>query len=150
MLGLSPIGALPLAQGAIITAPQLVLAATEAKDVASFTTSDFNLYLAATEAKDTAASTVFVFAVADLNVTEQSDIATFNVSNLNAALNATEATDTAVFSLSIRSTLSMAAVETPDGYSQKAYILWLTPDQPDDPSIWVPKNDPAPYLTTVI
>lgn len=106
--------------------------------------------LAATDAPDTASINIGIYCYIYLQSTEAPDTAAFNVSNLNAALNATEATDTAAFSLSIRSTLSMAAVETPDGYSQNAYILWLTPDQPDDPTIWVPKNDPTPYLTTVI
>ena len=89
-------------------------------------------------------------------------------------LNATEAQDTASFSALITAALSLAATEAPDNYAQNAYVLWLTPTQPDDPtiwvandlpndpsiwvaqdnpndpSIWVPKNDPAPYNNTII
>lgn len=126
------------------------LAATEAKDVASFVAWNTNAVLAATDAPDTAAAAIDLFGFFYVKATDAVDTASFNISNYNLALIATEASDTAVFNASISSTLSMAAIETPDSYAQNAYILWLTPTQPDDPTIWVPKNDPAPYLTTVI
>lgn len=106
--------------------------------------------LAATDAPDTAAIEINNYSYLYLQTTDAVDTAAFNISNYNLILTATEATDTAVFNASISSTLSMAATETPDSYAQNAYILWLTPTQPDDPTIWVPKNDPTPYLTTVI
>lgn len=126
------------------------ISATDAKDVASFTASNFNIALAATDAPDTVAVSLNLYAFVYLLTSEMPDTAAFDISVLNIALDATEATDTATFDLSISSIISMAAVETPDNYSQNAYILWLTPDQPDGPTIWVPNNDPTPYLTTVI
>lgn len=147
-----PLASSPLAASdiEIQAGTRIRIAATDARDTASFVAWNTNVVLAATDAPDTAAIAAEVRAGAYLDATEASDTASFNASNYNLALIATEATDTAVFNASISSTLSMAATEAPDSYSQKAYILWLTPDQPDDPSIWVPKNDPTPYLTTVI
>jgi len=146
-----PLGASPVAASLLAaSANSFILAGTEAQDTAAFAAYGFAVNLAATEAPDTAAAAVEVVGYCYLFQNELPDTATFNLSNYNLALDATEAPDTAVFNTSISSTLSMAATETPDSYAQKAYILWLEPDQPDDPTIWVPKNDPAPYLTTVI
>ena len=147
-----PLGSSPLAASniEIQAGTRIRIAATDARDTASFVAWNTNVVLAATDAPDTAAAAIDLFGFFYIKATDAVDTASFNISNYNLALIATEASDTAVFNASISSTLSMAATETPDSYSQKAYILWLTPDQPDDPTIWVPKNDPTPYLTTVI
>lgn len=151
MLGFAPLAGAPLASAGDTNTRTIILAATEAKDVAAFLMDgSAALYLAATEATDVASISVIGVTLADLAATEASDIAAFIVNNTDLNLSATEAEDIASMLVGVSGTLSMAAIEAPDGYSQNAYILWLTPDQPDDPSIWVPKNDPAPYLTTVI
>ena len=85
-----------------------------------------------------------------LQATEATDTASFTANNQNIYFSLTESPDIAAFNIAMTGTMAMAATEAPDSYSQNAYILWLTPTQPDDPSIWVPKNDPTPYLTTVI
>lgn len=129
----------------------LYLAATEAQDTASFGVIASNgMVLAATEAADSVAINIGIIANAYLYGTEALDTAAFAVNNQNIYFNVTEAPDIAVFNIAMTGTMAMAATETPDSYAQNAYILWLTPTQPDDPTIWVPKNDPAPYLTTVI
>lgn len=127
------------------------LAATETQDTASFAAIASNgMVLAATEAADTVAINIGIVAGAYLYATEAPDVAAFTANNQNIYFNLTEAPDVAAFNIAMTGTMAMAATETPDSYSQNAYILWLTPTQPDDPTIWVPKNDPAPYLTTVI
>lgn len=127
------------------------LAATEAKDTASFAgIVSTGMVLAATEAADSVAINIDIVAGAYLYATEALDTAAFAVNNQNIYFNLTETPDVAAFNIAMTGTMAMAATETPDSYSQNAYILWLTPTQPDDPTIWVPKNDPAPYLTTVI
>jgi len=127
------------------------LAATEAQDTASFAgIVSTGLILAATEAPDVVALNALIVAGAYLNTTEALDTASFALNNQNIYFNVTEAPDVAAFAINMSGTMAMAVTETPDSYAQKAYILWLEPDQPDDPTIWVPKNDPAPYLTTVI
>ena len=127
------------------------LAATEAQDTASFTAIASNgMVLAATEAPDVVAVNGEMISAAYLFVTEAPDTVAFAVNNQNIYFDLTEAPDVPAFAINMSGTMAMAATETPDSYAQKAYILWLEPDQPDDPTIWVPKNDPAPYLTTVI
>ena len=128
----------------------VALLATENPDVAAFAANNQNVYFAVTEAPDVAACVTELGAFVYLEATEAPDTAAIVVWNTNVELAATEAPDIAAFVASMTGTVSMAAIETPDGYSQNAYILWLTPTQPDDPTIWVPKNDPTPYLTTVI
>lgn len=150
MLGLSPIAAVPLASAGTggIT---VILSATEAKDIASFIADGgYAVYLAAVEATDTAAINADVVAGVYIYATDSQDTAAFVIENINIDLAATEAQDIASLDAGIYSVIAINAVEAPDSYSQNAYILWLTPTQPDDPTIWVPKNDPAPYLTTVI
>lgn len=170
MLGFSPIAAMPIASGGGVSF-LAALAATEAADVAAFAANNQNVYLNAIEAPDTTAFNFEIRGTASFSVSEAPDVfegyvafasaVYFDVSeapdvasgiiwNTNAELIASEAPDISALVASMTGTVSMAAVETPDGYSQNAYILWLTPTQPDDPTIWVPKNDPTPYLTTVI
>lgn len=148
----TPLGASPVAASdqQFAVGAQVRLAATEAVDTAAFVAWNTNAALAATEAKDTAEMNAINFAIVYLETTEAPDLASFSASNINVSFDLTEAPDVAAFNFAVTATMSMAATETPDSYSQNAYILWLTPDEPDDPSIWVPKNDPAPYLTTVI
>lgn len=193
MLGFSPLAAVPLAAAGIdksllilnateakdVAAVSInivtnaTLAATEARDTASFSTVayDFGAYLSATEAKDAASMAVIAsngvalaateakdtaninvqnFATVYFSVSELPDIASFRISNQFIVLNASEFSDIAALAITMSGSLSISASEAPDTYSQAAYILWLNPSEPDDPSIWVPKNDPAPYLTTVI
>lgn len=150
MLGFAPLAATPLASGAPNVGLLVALLATENPDVAAFSANNQNVYFAVTEAPDVAAFAAEMNGYLYLQTTEQPDTAAFVVWNTNAQLAATEAPDVAAFVASMTGTVSMAAIETPDGYSQNAYILWLTPTQPDDPTIWVPDNDPTPYLTTVI
>ena len=151
MLGFAPLAAAPLASAGDTNTRTIILAATEAKDVAAFfMDGSAALYLAATEAQDTASISLETFSFIALDALEYPDIASFVVQNINIDLVATEASDIAAFAASISGVVALAATEAPDTYSQNAYILWLEPTQPDDPSIWVPKNDPAPYLTTVI
>jgi hypothetical protein len=150
MLGFAPLAATPLGAGAPSAGSLVALLATENPDVAAFVANNQNVYFAVTEATDVAAFEVNSYAFIYLETTEEPDTAAFVVWNTNVELAATEAPDIAAFVASMTGTVSMAAIEAPDGYSQNAYILWLTPTQPDDPTIWVPKNDPAPYLTTVI
>ena len=127
------------------------LAATEAQDTASFAgIVSTGMVLAATEAPDVVAINVDMISGAYLYATEAPDVVAFAVNNQNIYFDLTEAPDVAAFAINMSGTMAMAATETPDSYAQNAYILWLEPDQPDDPTIWVPKNDPAPYLTTVI
>lgn len=127
------------------------LASTEARDTASFGVIASNrMVLAATEAADSLAINASVISYTILQTTEATDVASFTANNQNIYFNLAEAPDIAAFNIAMTGTMSMAATETPDSYNQNAYILWLTPTQPDDPSIWVPKNDPTPYLTTVI
>ena len=150
MLGFTPVAAAPLASAGTggIT---VILSATEAKDIASFIADGgYAVYLAAVEAKDTAAINFDSNAYFYFQPTEALDTAAFVIHNINIELIASEASDTAYLTAVMTGTVSMAAIEALDGYSQNAYILWLEPTQPDDPSIWVPKNDPTPYLTTVI
>lgn len=150
MLGFTPIAAVPLASAGTggIT---VILSATEAKDIASFIADGgYNVYLAAVEAPDTAAINADVYAYCYVEATDAPDTAAFVIQNINIDLTAIEASDIAALTAGVFSVVAMSAVEAPDSYSQNAYILWLTPTQPDDPSIWVPKNDPTPYLTTVI
>jgi len=151
MLGFSPIAGAAIAAGSSANNGTILLAATEAKDTALFNLGiDVYITLAATEALDTAAITADIIAGAYLYATDNPDTAAFVIQNINIELVANEAPDTAYLLATMTGTVAMAATETPDSYAQKAYILWLEPDQPDDPTIWVPKNDPAPYLTTVI
>ena len=150
MLGFAPLAATPLASGAPNAGLWVALLATENPDVAAFAANNQNVYFAVTEAPDVAAFVTELGAFVYLEATEAPDTAAIVVWNTNVELAATEAPDIAAFVASMTGTVSMAAIETPDGYSQNAYILWLTPTQPDDPTIWVPKNDPTPYLTTVI
>jgi len=127
------------------------LAATEAQDTASFTAIASNgMVLAATEAPDSVAINLETISEAYLVAVEAPDTVAFALNNQNIYFDLTEAPDVAAFAINMSGTMAMAATETPDSYAQNAYILWLEPDQPDDPTIWVPKNDPAPYLTTVI
>lgn len=127
------------------------LAATEAQDTASFAAICSNgMVLAATEAADTASAIISIESYAYILTTEAPDIAAFTANNQNIYFNLTEAPDIAAFNIAMTGTMAMAVTETPDSYAQNAYILWLTPTQPDDPGIWIPKNDPTPYLTTVI
>ena len=127
------------------------LAATEAQDIASFAAICSNgMVLAATEAVDSVAINIDIVSGAYLDATEAPDIAAFTANNQNIYFNLTEAPDVVAFDIAMTGTMAMAATETPDSYAQNAYILWLTPTQPDDPGIWIPKNDPTPYLTTVI
>lgn len=127
------------------------LAATEAQDTASIlVTFVTEMNLAVTDAPDVAAATVNIEGYGYLEATEATDTASFTANNQNIYFDLTEAPDVAAFAINMSGTMAMAATETPDSYAQNAYILWLEPDQPDDPTIWVPKNDPAPYLTTVI
>lgn len=127
------------------------LAATEAKDTASFAgIVSTGMVLAATEAADTLSANLSIDGFAYILATEAPDIAAFTANNQNIYFNLTEAPDIAAFNIAMTGTMAMAATETPDSYAQNAYILWLTPTQPDDPGIWIPKNDPTPYLTTVI
>jgi hypothetical protein len=170
MLGFSPIAAAPLASTGVLGNPA-VLAATEAKDTLNFSINNQNIVLAAveaqdvtdfnfeirstasfavTEAPDTFEGLLFFAILGYIEATEAQDTASFAANNQNIYFDLTEAPDVAAFNIQMTGTIAMSAVETPDSYSQKAYILWLEPDQPDDPTIWVPKNDPAPYLTTVI
>jgi hypothetical protein len=151
MLGFSPIAGAAIAAGSSANNGTILLAATEAKDTALFNLGiDVYVTLVATEASDTASFVTELVGNTYLLTTDNPDTALFVIQNINIDLSATEAPDTAYFLATMTGTIAMAAVETPDSYSQNAYILWLTPDQPDDPTIWVPKNDPAPYLTTVI
>lgn len=151
MLGFSPLAGAPLASAGDANTRTLILAATDAQDaVAIVLDGSAALYLAATEAQDVAELTSEILAFAALDGLEYPDIASFVVQNTNVELVAVEAQDVAAIVAAINGTLALAATEAPDTYSQSAYILWLTPTQPDDPTIWVPKNDPAPYLTTVI
>lgn len=150
MLGFTPIAAVPLASAGTggIT---VILSATEAKDIASFIADGgYNVYLAAVEATDTASINAGVTSYSYLFATDNLDTASFVIENINIDLAATEASDIAALTAGVFSVVAISAVEAPDSYSQNAYILWLTPTQPDDPTIWVPKNDPTPYLTTVI
>jgi len=127
------------------------LAATEAQDTASFAAIASNgMVLAATEAPDVAAVDVAIIGFCNLQASEDLDTAAFTANNQNIYFDLTEAPDIAAFAINMSGTMALAVTETPDSYAQNAYILWLEPDQPDDPTIWVPKNDPAPYLTTVI
>ena len=127
------------------------LAATEAKDTASFAgIVSTGMVLAATEAADTLSANLSIDGFAYILATEAPDIAAFTANNQNIYFNLTEVPDIAAFNIAMTGTMAMAATETPDSYAQNAYILWLTPTQPDDPGIWIPKNDPTPYLTTVI
>lgn len=150
MLGFAPLAATPLASGAPNAALLIALAATENPDVAAFALNNQNVYFAVTEAPDVASFAIELSAFVYVQATEAPDTAAFVVWNTNVELAASEAPDLAAFVASMTGTVSMAAIETPDGYSQNVYILWLTPTQPDDPTIWVPDNDPTPYLTTVI
>ena len=150
MLGFTPIAAAPLASAGTggIT---VILSATEAKDIASFIADGgYAVYLAAVEATDTAAINADIVAGVYLYATDSQDTAVFVIENINIDLAATEASDIAALTAGVFSVVAMSAVEAQDSYSQNAFILWLTPTQPDDPTIWVPKNDPTPYLTTVI
>lgn len=150
MLGFAPLAGAPLASAADNTRT-LILAGTEAKDAASFVLdSSLAFILAATEAQDTASFDARLFEFLYLQATEAQDTANFVVENTTIELIATEVKDVAAFVAAMSGSMAMSAVEAQDGYSQNLYILWLEPTQPDDPSIWVPKNDPAPYLTTVI
>lgn len=151
MLGFSPLAGAPLASAGDANTRTLILAATDAQDtVAIILDGSAALYLAATEAQDVAVFDVAALTLAALAATEASDAASVVIYNTEIVLAAAEAIDTAAVVIEINGSLVMAATETPDSYSQNAYILWLEPTEPDDPSIWVPKNDPAPYLTTVI
>lgn len=150
MLGFAPLAATPLAAGAPNASSLVALLATENPDVAAFTANNQNVYFAVTEAPDVAAFVANSYGFIYLETTEAPDTAAFVLWNTNVELAAAEAPDIAAFVANMTGTISMAAIETPDGYSQNAYILWLTPTQPDDPTIWVPDNDPTPYLTTVI
>jgi|688.fasta_scaffold1220260_1 hypothetical protein len=151
MLGFAPLAGAALASSGDANTRTLILAATDAQDVAVFhVDGSAALYLLATEVPDVAAFASEILAFAALDGLEYPDIASFVVQNINLELVAVEAPDVAAFAAAISGAMALAATEAPDAYSQSAYILWLTPDQPDDPSIWVPKNDPAPYLTTVI
>jgi hypothetical protein len=170
MLGFSPIAAMPIASGGGVSF-LASLAAAEAPDVAAFAANNQNVYfalteaadvtnfnieirgtvaLAATEAPDTFEGYIYFANIGYLEASEASDTASFVIWNTNASFALTEAPDTAAFNTVMTGSVLIAATEAPDNYSQNAYILWLTPDQPDDPTIWVPKNDPTPYLTTVI
>lgn len=170
MLGFAPIAAAPLASIGVVGNPAF-LAATEAKDNLAFTINNQNIVLAATdapdvtnfnfeiqgtasfavtEAPDTFYATIYFAVSSYLEATEALDTASFTANNQNIYFDLTEAPDVAAFNIAMTGTMAMAATETPDSYSQNAYILWLTPTQPDDPTIWVPDNDPTPYLTTVI
>lgn len=149
MLGFSPIAATPLAAAG--TSVTIVLSATEAKDIASFIADGgYNVYMAAIEAPDIVAFNAVIDTPLYLQAIDNPDSASVTLWNTNINVLATEAQDVANLLAEMTGTVLMAATEGPDGYSQNAYILWLTPTQPDDPSIWVPKNDPTPYLTTVI
>jgi hypothetical protein len=150
MLGFAPLAATPLASGAPNAALLLALAASENPDIAAFALNNQNVYFAVTEAPDVASFVASNYSYLYLQTSEAEDTAAFVVWNTNLDLAASEAPDLAAFVASMTGTVSMAAIETPDGYSQNVYILWLTPTQPDDPTIWVPDNDPTPYLTTVI
>lgn len=151
MLGFSPLAGAPLASAGDTNTRTLILAATDAQDaVAIVLDGSAALYLAATEAQDVASINALGITISYLDTTDAQDIASVVIENINLNLITSEITDVASFIASISGDLSISAVEAADGYSQKAYILWLTPTEPDDPSIWVPKNDPAPYLTTVI
>lgn len=151
MLGFAPLAGAPLASAGDTNTRTIILAATEAKDVVAIVVDgSAALYLAATEAQDVAAFAAELLTFASLDGLEYPDIASFVVQNINVDIQAVEAKDVAAIVAAVSGTMSLGATEAPDTYSQKAYILWLTPTQPDDPSIWVPKNDPAPYLTTVI
>lgn len=150
MLGFTPIAAVPLASAGAVSVT-VILNATEAKDIASFVVdAGYNVYLSAIETTDTASFNLVGNASVQLIAIEQQDTASFIVNNFNINLAATEAQDVVVLDAGIYAVVAMSAVEAPDSYSQNAYILWLTPTQPDDPTIWVPNNDPTPYLTTVI
>ena len=122
------------------------LSATEAQDTASFTAIASNgMVLAATEAPDVVAVDVAIIGFCNLQAFEGLDTASFTANNQNIYFDLTEAPDIAAFAINMSGTMALAVTETPDSYAQNAYILWLEPDQPDDPTIWVPKNDPAPY-----
>jgi len=151
MLGFAPLAGAALASSGDANTRTLILAATDAQDVAVFHVDGSPaLYLLATEAPDVVDILTAGITISYLTATDSPDTAAIIVENINLNLSAVEAEDIASFAVAISGSLVIAATEAPDTYSQNAYILWLTPDQPDDPSIWVPKNDPAPYLTTVI
>lgn len=150
MLGFAPLAGTAIAAGAPNAGSLVALLATENPDVAAFTANNQNVYFAVTEAPDVAAFVASNYSYLYLEATEAQDTAAIVVWNTNVEIAATEAPDIAAFVANMTGTVSIAAIETPDGYSQNAYILWLTPTQPDDPTIWVPDNDPTPYLTTVI
>lgn len=84
-----------LSPQAPVTSVTVSLAASEAKDVASFNiTTPITVSLAASEAPD---------------------VASFNASvRLNASLTASEAKDTAAMSVTVRTSIALAASEAPD------------------------------------
>lgn len=151
MLGFTPLAGATLASAGDTNTRTVILAATDAKDVSAFLIDgSAALYLAASEAQDIAALAAEIVGIASLDGLEYPDIASFVVQNINIDIQAVDARDVAAIIAAVSGTAALASTEAPDTYSQSAYILWLTPTQPDDPSIWVPKNDPAQYLTTVI
>lgn len=151
MLAFAPLASAALASSGDANTRVLYLASTEPADATAFVIEvSGTASLAATDAVDVSDTMVGVATICYLDATEPTDIAASVIQNINIYLAGIEATDIASISCSMSATLSAAATETPDAYAQDGYILWLEPDEPDDPSIWVPKNDPAQYLTTVI
>lgn len=151
MLAFAPLASAALASSGDTNTRVLYLAATEANDVAAVAvnitaTASFALI----DAPDTADMIVGCATNCYFDLTEAPDTAHLVIDNVNAYLAGIEAADVAVIHCEMSGTLYIAATEAPDVYAQSAYILWVEPDQPDDPSIWVPKNDPSPYLPTVI
>lgn len=151
MLGFTPLAGAALASAGDANTRTVILAATDARDtVAVLLDGSAALYVSATEARDTSDFQINAFWTSFLAASEAADSASFVVQNINVNIQLTDARDVAAFVSAVSGTAALASTEAPDTYSQSAYILWLTPTQPDDPSIWVPKNDPAQYLTTVI
>jgi hypothetical protein len=151
MLGFAPLASAALASSGDTNTRVLYLEATEAKDTPAISVNiTATASMAVTDAPDVVDFLVGVATVIYLDTTEAPDTASFDIQNINLYLAGVEATDIAAISCEMSGTIVIAATEAPDVYSQSAYVLWTTPDDPDDPSIWVPHNDPAPYLTTVI
>lgn len=151
MLGFAPLASAALASSGDTNTRVLYLAATEAKDAAAIAINvTATASMASTDAADVADIIIGIATNCYFDVTEAPDTASFVAQNINIYLAGVEATDVAAISCTMTGTMSLAATEAPDVYAQSAYILWVEPDQPDDPSIWVPKNDPSPYLPTVI
>ena len=151
MLAFAPLASAALASSGDANTRVLYLASTEPADATAFVIEvSGTASLAATDAVDVSDTIVGVASFVNLDAIEFADIAASVVQNINIYLDGREATDVAAIACSMTGMLSVSATETPDAYAQDGYILWLEPDEPDDPSIWVPKNDPAQYLTTVI